>query len=134
MATILVVEDNVLLAHSLERFLRQQSEFTVAAVVPSAEAALEKLEQIQVDLVLIDVALPAMNGIDLVAVLRTRYPELPCLMLSGHNGSDYVRRAMAVGARGYVVKSDPLAIIDAVQHVLSGTTYLSKELRTEHLH
>lgn len=134
MATLLVVEDNVLLAHSLERFLRQQSDFTVAAVVPSAEAALEKLEHLKVDLVLVDVKLPNMNGIDLVATLHARYPDLPCLMLSGHNGASYVQRALAVGAKGYVVKNDPRAIIEAVQNVLAGATYLSKELRTSLLH
>jgi DNA-binding NarL/FixJ family response regulator len=125
MPVVLVVEDNAILASTLVRFLREQGHLTVAAVVPTAEAALEQLALQTVDLVLVDVSLPAMSGIDLVAILRKQYPELPCLMLSGHKESSYIQRALAAGARGYVIKGDPLAILTAVKRVLLGETYLS---------
>jgi DNA-binding NarL/FixJ family response regulator len=131
---LLVVEDNAILADTLVQFLRDQGQLTVAAVVPTAEAAITQLRQVAVDLVLVDVSLPAMNGIELVAFLRKQYPELPCLMLSGHNESDYVRRALAAGAKGYVIKQDPMAILVAVQRVLVGETYLSEELRRKIYH
>lgn len=134
MPALLVVEDNVILAGTLVRFLRDQGHMTVAAVVPSAEAAIEQLPDLKVDLALVDVSLPGMNGIDLVALLRKQYPALPCLMLSGHNESDYVRRALAAGAKGYVIKHDPMAILVAVQRVLVGETYLSEELRRKLYH
>ena len=134
MASLLVVEDNALLATTLARFLREQGHFTIAAVAPSAEAALQLLPKLTVDLVLIDVALPGMNGIDLVATLKKEYPGLRCLMLSAHNESDYVRRAIAAGAMGYVIKSDPLSILAAVKQVLAGETYLSDELRRKVFH
>ena len=134
MPSLLVVEDNALLVSTMVRFLRDQGKLDVAAVVPSAEAALEYLRITRVDLALVDVALPAMNGIDLVAILSKRYPELPCLMLSGHNEADYVRRALAAGAKGYVIKSDPMTILTAVQKVLAGEIYLSEELRKRILH
>jgi DNA-binding NarL/FixJ family response regulator len=106
----------------------------IAAVVPSAEAALEELSKRAVDLVLVDVALPGMSGIDLVALLRKQNANLPCLMLSGHTEIDYIRRALTAGAKGYVIKSDPMAILDAVQKVLAGETYLSEELRKQVYH
>jgi DNA-binding NarL/FixJ family response regulator len=134
MTTLLVVEDNALLATTLARFLREQGQFTVAAVVPSAEAALDLLPTVAIDLLLVDVALPGMNGIDLVGVVHKKYPQLPCLMLSAHNEIDYVGRALAAGARGYVLKSDPQTILDAVQRVLAGETYLSVELRKKIYH
>lgn len=134
MPVLLVVEDNVILAGTLVRFLREQGHLTVAAAVPSAEAAIEQLRHVVVDLVLVDVSLPGMNGIDLVALLRKQHPELPCLMLSGHNESHYVRRALAAGAKGYVIKHDPLVILTAVQRVLVGETYLSEELRGKLYH
>jgi DNA-binding NarL/FixJ family response regulator len=134
MPVLLVVEDNAILADTLVQFLRDQGQLTVAAVVPTAEAAITQLRQVAVDLVLVDVSLPAMNGIELVAFLRKQYPELPCLMLSGHNESDYVRRALAAGAKGYVIKQDPMAILVAVQRVLVGETYLSEELRRKIYH
>ena len=134
MANVLVVEDNALLASSLVRFLRDAAKLDVAAVAPSAESALRMLPGMGVDLALVDIALPGMNGIALVALLRVQYPNLPCLMLSGHHESDYVRRALAAGAKGYVVKSDPIAIITAVQKVLTGELYLSEEMRRKLYH
>jgi DNA-binding NarL/FixJ family response regulator len=134
MPVLLVVEDNAILAVTMVNFLRKQGDLTVAAVVPTAEAALEQLQQVVVDLVLVDVALPGMNGIDLVATLRKSYPELPCLMLSGHSELDYIRRSLTAGARGYVIKSDPLQILVAVRRVLAGEIYLSEELQRKLYH
>lgn len=134
MSTLLVVEDNTLLASTLVRFLREHGKLTVAAVVPTAEAAIEKLSHLAVDLVLVDVALPGMNGIELIATLRRQHPELPCLIVSGHNEGNYVRRALAAGAKGYVIKNDPLEILKAVQKVLGGEIYLSEELKRKIYH
>jgi DNA-binding NarL/FixJ family response regulator len=129
MAELLLVEDNAILAKTLVRFLQAQGELTVVAVAPSAEAAREQMRHLHVDLLLVDVSLPGMNGIDLVAMLHKQYPETPCLMLSGHSERDYVRRALDAGAKGYVIKSDPEAIFQAVNDVLAGEIFLSKELR-----
>jgi len=134
MISILVVEDNVLLATTLVRFLRDQGKLNVVGVATSAEIGLTMLSTMKVDLVLADVALPGMNGIDLVATLHDLYPNLPCLMLSGHNEEGYVRRAMAAGAKGYVVKNDPMAILTGIQRVVMGETYLSHELTKKIYH
>jgi DNA-binding NarL/FixJ family response regulator len=134
MPVILMVEDNAILAAMLVRFLSSQGNLSVAAIALSAEAALEELSHKVVDLVLIDVALPGMNGIELVTLLRQQYPDLKCLMLSGHAGADYVGLALAAGANGYVIKGDPYAILDAVNDVLDGKAYLSKELQGKVLH
>ena len=109
MPSLLVVEDNAILAATLAKFLDRTGNMSVAAIVPSAEAALEELRHITVDLVLVDVALPGMSGIDLVATLRARHPKLPCLMLSGHNEVEYIRRALAAGARGCVRREGALS-------------------------
>jgi len=134
MTSVFVVEDNVLLVTTLVRFLREQGKLKVVGVAPSAEAALEQLSNMKVDVLLVDVSLPGMNGIDLVAIVHRQHPNLPCLMLSGHNEANYVRRALAVGASGYVTKNDPLAILTAIQQVITGETYLSEELRRKILH
>lgn len=134
MTRVLVVEDNVLLATTLQRFLSDHGKLTVVAVAPSAEIALEKLLLLKVDLVLVDVALPGMSGIELVATIQRMFPQVPCLILSGHNEIHYVRRALDAGAKGYVVKNDPFSILVAVRQVLSGEIYLSEELRSKFYH
>jgi DNA-binding NarL/FixJ family response regulator len=70
-----------------------------------------------------------MNGIELVAKLRHQAPELPCLMLSGHREHEYVQRALDAGAKGYVMKSEPEAILPAIKQVLAGEIYLSQALQ-----
>jgi DNA-binding NarL/FixJ family response regulator len=119
MSRLLIVEDNAILANTLVGFLRKPGGHTVAATVHSAEAALEILPLLEVDLVLVDVSLPGMSGIDLVAILREQYPHLPCLMLSGHKQPDYIQRALAAGARGYVVKDNAVTLLAAVKRILS---------------
>ena len=124
MTAVLIVEDNTTFANTMVRFLNRFGELTVAALAPTAEAALEQLPQLTVDLVLVDVSLPAMSGIELVAAIRQQHPDLRCIMLSGHHEHDYVRRALAAGAQGYVLKENPLDLLEAVRTVMAGETYL----------
>jgi DNA-binding NarL/FixJ family response regulator len=128
MPSILVVEDHGLLAAALLRILRERGGYDVPAVMTTAEQALEQLPDLKVDLALVDVSLPSMSGIDLVALVRIQYPKLPCLMLSGHNAAQYVDRSVRAGARGYILKEDISGILEGIAAVLSGGTYFSNEL------
>ena len=127
-SSILIVEDHAGFAEVLLRVLNTDKNLNVVAVAESAEKALEQIPNLKVDLVLVDVSLPHMNGIDLVGELRKKYPTLPCIVLSGHLSSDYARRAMEAGARAYVVKDNPVGILEGIRRVLKGEHYISKEL------
>ena len=129
MQSILLVEDHTIFASVLVRLLRQTGELEVTRVATSAEEALEHLPEERFDLVLVDVYLPKMNGISLVALIHERYPELPCLMLSGHMLSHYVESSLMAGARGYVLKDNPMTILKAIRRVLQGGMYICRELR-----
>src|SRR5215208_1803313 len=93
-SSILLVEDHEAFANALLNILNKKENMNVVAVAETAEQALEQLPELQVDLVLVDVSLPKMSGINLVAALREKYPDLPCVMLSGHLSSQYARRAL----------------------------------------
>lgn len=127
-SSILLVEDHPAFADALLRVLNTDKSLTVVAVVESAEKALEQIADLQVDLVLSDLSLPQMNGINLVSELQKKYPSLPCIVLSGHLSSDYAQRAMDAGARGYVIKDNPLGILEGIRRVLKGEVYMSEEL------
>ena len=129
MISILLVEDHLIFANVMVRLLNKPQDMEVGAIASSAERALEKLSNQQFDLVLVDVALPHMNGISLVSLINSEYPTLPCLMLSGHTLSHYVKRALAAGARGYILKDSSAGIIEGIRHVLDGEIYVSPELR-----
>ena len=70
-----------------------------------------------------------MSGIDLVRQIRTEFPHIRCLVLSGHMTQMYVERALDVGAYGYVLKDDVDGIVEGIRRVLNGEIYLSSALR-----
>ena len=127
-SSILLVEDHPAFADALLRILSTDKNLNVVAVVASAEKALEQISDLKVDLVLSDVSLPEMNGINLVGELHKKYPSLPCMVLSGHLSIDYARLAMQAGARGYAIKDNPMSILEGIRRVLKGEVYMSEEL------
>lgn len=127
--TILLVEDHAGFAKALLSMLGQNPDFQIVAVVESAEAAFEYLRQSTVDLVLIDYSLPDVSGMSLLEALRRERPELSCAMLSGHLSVLHARGALELGARGYMIKDDPLGILDGIPRILKGEIYISDELR-----
>ena len=135
MCSILLVEDHKIMAEALVRILRTKGKFNVADVAESAEDAMEWLSEQEagprVDLALVDVVLPRTSGIELVSMIQKKYPGIPCLMISGRSAGQYVKRSLAAGARGYVLKDDLQDVMKGVQRVLEGGTYLSEGLNRE---
>ena len=131
MSSIMIVEDHAILGKALVRLLTEKADQQVVAVLGSAEEVIEKIDSLstQVDLALVDVSLPKMNGIQLVSYLHEHYPALPCLVITGHLIPFYLQRSFEAGARGYVLKDDVVGILEGVRSVLEGGTYVSKALR-----
>ena len=128
MPAILLVEDHATFASVLVRFLETTEDLEITSVATSAESALQQLPMQKFDLVLVDVSLPQMNGIQLVRLIHAQYPNLPCLMLSGHALVHYKDRALQAGARGYILKDNADSIIEGIRSVLQGKIYISSEL------
>jgi DNA-binding NarL/FixJ family response regulator len=131
MASILLVEDHMDFANALKRLLNGRTGFEIIDVVQSGEEALKKLPGLKVDLILVDVSLPMMNGIDLVQKIHEEFPQFRCLMLSGHMTSKYVKRSLDVGARGYILKDDLNGIREGIRRVLEGEIYVSQSLQRD---
>ncbi|HEU0297734.1 MAG TPA: response regulator transcription factor [Anaerolineales bacterium] len=127
-SSILLVEDHKVFATALLRVLNTNKDLNVVAVAETAENALERLRDLKVDLVLADISLPKMSGLDLVEAVCERYPGLPCAVISGHNSPQFVRSALNAGARGYMVKENPVGILEGIRRVLDGELYISKEV------
>ena len=128
MPSILIVEDHKIVAEVLATILGRSGKLEVAGVVHTAEDALARLSGRDVDLALVDISLPDMTGIELVAIIHQKYLYIPAIMISGHNTGPYVKRSLEAGARGYIVKDDIHDIVAGIQHVLDGGIYLSKQL------
>ena len=129
---IYVVEDHPRMRELLREWIEALPGLSICGTAESAEAALDELPAAQADVVLIDMSLPAMGGIEFVAALRERHPHVRCLILSGHNETRYVERALAAGAQGYLLKGEPAEIEEAIATVLAGGRYLSAGLHGQH--
>lgn len=131
MTSILVIEDHAVFGKALVRLLTEKANVDVVEVLASGEQALAKLPQLEVDLILIDVSLPTMNGIQLVGLIHEQFPKILCMMLSGHLTPFYVQRSLEAGARGYVLKDDIAGVLEGVKRVLDGEIYISSALRDQ---
>ena len=127
---IYIVEDHPIMRETLQDYLALQPDLEICGMAESAEAASEMLEAASPDLVLVDLSLPGRSGLDLVEEVQQRWGT-PCVILSGHGERTYVGRALACGARGYVLKGRPQDLPAAIAHVLEGGTYLSDTLRQD---
>ena len=127
--SIFLVEDHAGFAQALNSMLSQNPTLKIVAVAGTAEEALEQLPTLQVDLALIDFSLPDMTGLNLLERLHQDHPELHCAILSGHLLPQHARRALDVGARGYLIKDNPTEIVTGIQCMLRGEIYVSQQLR-----
>lgn len=128
-AKIYVVEDHARMRELLGDWIGVLPGMAVCGAADSAETALEELPKLGAELVLVDMSLPRMSGIELVATLRAQWPDVRCLIMSGHSEPGYVERALAAGAQGYVLKGKPSEIEPAIRAVLAGQRFISPILQ-----
>jgi DNA-binding NarL/FixJ family response regulator len=126
---IFIVEDHPLMRSMLTEFIEALPDLEVCHAARTGEEALEHLPSTDPDLLLIDVSLPRMSGIDFVREVKMRWPDLPCLMLTGHQELTYVERAIDAGAAGYVIKGEPMDLHEALDYAREGKPYLSRSVR-----
>lgn len=127
--TISLVEDNQPLAEELQALFDSQPDMEVLDVFPSAEAALKGLGARTPDLLVVDMRLPGMNGVELIEALKPCFSELPILVLTMYDESDLIFDALKAGASGYLLKrtaGDELC--EAVRQVQRGGAPMSPSI------
>ena len=126
MINVSIVEDDAKLRETLVRFLATQPGFCCVSTYPNAEAALADLPKVKPDVVLMDINLPGVDGIECVAKLRQSVPATKVIMLTVFEESEQVFKALSAGAFGYLVKSNrPAKIIEAIREVHAGGSPMS---------
>lgn len=114
----------------LRQFLTEEPDLCICGEAANASAALEMVEKLKPNLVLVDVVLEGPSGLDLLKDLRTRYPHIPVLVHSMHDETVFADRALQAGAGGYLMKQETAdKLADAIRQVLRGEIYLSESLR-----
>lgn len=128
MIRVFIVEDHPVVRASLRALLARETDMTVCGEASSAREAVDHVAVAAPHVVLIDVSLPDISGIELADALHRQAPELVLAMLSGHVERSYVRRALTAGARGYIVKGDAGELLDAIRALNRGEPFISREL------
>lgn len=126
---VFIVEDHEMVRNVLSKLINFSDGLTLCGVADSAEQALELIPASRPDLVLADVSLPGLSGIELIQILSEKYPDLWLLALSAHDESVYGVRAIEAGARGYVMKDQVNKLLKAIRLVSTGGLYVSDRLK-----
>ncbi len=128
---ILIVDDHPLFCEGLRRMIDRHPSLTVCGQVPDAASVMKTVAELKPDLVIMDISLEGTNGIDVTKSLKAKYPELPILVVSMHDEALYAERALRAGAKGYIMKNQPIQIVrDAIFKVLGGDIFLSEKMST----
>jgi DNA-binding NarL/FixJ family response regulator len=126
---LLVVDDHEAVRRGLKELFGARSDMEVAGEAPSGEAAVALLRKHPFDVALVDLALPDMSGIDLLARIRAIRPELAVLILSGYPEEQYAINVLRFGAAGFVAKDEsPDNLVRAVTAAAKGERYVSPRL------
>lgn len=129
---ILLVDDHPLVRDGLRARLESVAHFTLVGEAENAAQALHHAANQPIDLVLMDINLVGINGIELANQFHLCHPNIAVLMLSMHDRAEYVLQAIQAGARGYVLKDAPATdIISAIETVMEGGIYYSERIAAQ---
>jgi DNA-binding NarL/FixJ family response regulator len=126
---VALVDDHALVRDGIKALLAVMAPLEVVGEAESGADAIEMVGRCQPDLLLVDISLRDMNGLELTRVLRSQYPSLKVLVLSMYDNNEYVIESVRAGASGYVLKNSPSReIIAAIEAIASGGTFYSAEI------
>ncbi|MHC8334175.1 response regulator [Pseudomonas sp. LB3P25] len=126
---VALVDDHALVRDGIKALLAVMAPLEVVGEAESGADAIEMVGRCQPDLLLVDISLRDMNGLELTRVLRSQYPSLKVLVLSMYDNNEYVSESVRAGASGYVLKNSPSReIIAAIEAIASGGTFYSAEI------
>jgi DNA-binding NarL/FixJ family response regulator len=133
-SSILIVDDHPMLRHGLAQLLNGEADLEVLGEAGTADEALEALRKSRFDLIITDLSLSGVSGIELVRNIHARDANLPVLVISMYDETVYAERALRAGARGYIMKQEATEkVLSAVRRLLAGDVYLSDALQAKML-
>jgi DNA-binding NarL/FixJ family response regulator len=126
---ILLADDHTIVRDGLRALLERQADMSVVAEAADGRECVQLAEQHSPDVVIMDVAMPEMNGIEAARRILSANPKTSVLILSMHRDESYVLRALRAGARGYLLKDSPRDdVLSAIRTVAAGRSYLSRQV------
>ena len=126
---VLLVDDHALVRRGFRRMLEDEPTFQVVGEASDGAEAVKRAEELRPDVIVMDCALPQVNGIEATRQILKKLPNTSVLMLSMHSEDTLVRQAMEAGARGYILKNAmDLDLVSAIKNVANGKTVLDPQI------
>lgn len=127
--SVFLVDDHRIFLDSLKVYLELEKEFTVVGMAHDGRTAIELITGLSPQVVVMDIALPELNGIDAITSILAARPKTRIIMLSGFSDSEYIHRSLQAGAVGYLLKGASGAeMLEAIRTVNSGSRYISRDI------
>ena len=129
MIKVLLVDDHELVRTGIEALLNSQDDISVVGVTNSGEDALEILEEVSPDVILMDINMPGIGGVEACRRMLQRFPEIKIIALSVHNDGPIPPQLLKMGALGFISKGSPVdEMVNAIHTVIDGKRYLCSEV------
>jgi DNA-binding NarL/FixJ family response regulator len=133
--TVLVADDHVLVRESVTRVVAAEPGFEVIAEASSGTDALDLIQSKEPDIVLLDITMPGLDGLQTAARIRQRFPNVRIIMLTMHEDDANIRAAMGISVDGYVSKGSGLEeLVDALRSIAAGDSYLASGIARRVMH
>ncbi len=121
-----IFEDNARLRQSLELLLEEGSGFCITGSFPNCDRALDNIEESYPDLVIMDIDMPGVNGIEGVKIIKNQYPEIKIIMYTVFDDDNRIFECICAGANGYLLKNtSPIKLIQSLHELMEGGTPMS---------
>lgn len=129
MIKVIIADDHPVVRAGMKQVLSESGDIMVAAETSSGEALIQEIQEKDYDVVLLDITMPGIGGVEALKRIKALKPSLPVLMLSIHSEDQFALRTMKAGAAGYLTKeSAPEELIKAIRQVAGGKKYISPSL------
>ncbi len=129
---VLLVDDHRMFREGIRKRLEEEADMTVVGEAASAEEAVSQVRQLSPDVVVLDIRLPGVTGVEVARRLREERPKIRILVLSGYDFDQYVRAMVRVGINGYMVKDSPQDdLVHAIREVAAGGAVLPSQIASK---
>lgn len=126
---VAIVDDHSLIREGIKKLLELEDGLEISFLAEDGAEAIDKIERTETDVVLLDINMPNINGIETLKILKSKYPSVKVIMLTIHEATEYLIETINIGAEGYVLKdADISSLVRAIQKVVDGDIYIHPTL------
>ncbi|MCX8056761.1 MAG: response regulator transcription factor [Ignavibacteria bacterium] len=130
MIKVLIADDHAVVREGFRRMIENDPEIKVVAEAENGIETLKLVRSVNLDVVVLDMSMPEMSGLDVLKQIKSEFPDLPVLVFSMHPEEQYEQRVLQAGANGYITKrTKPLDVLQAIKDVAKGKVLMSDQMR-----